>query len=467
MGSGSPSLVFPTTPRRDTLLRVPSLPNETITQIIKEVGASGKSRWDRCCNRSTWVACCLVARAFVGPAREMLYREVIISEAEHKRELSFRATIQANSHLASLVRRVEIDARQEPQDQHDDVSPVLMHFLQHDLGNLSKLTQLSIAIPPSLIIAYAIFDALVVSCPPLHRLEVEGGFDIETWNPLHKFLKAQASVEELDIAVTEHYQQFQPWDWTARGRLDLPLADPPTFKLISLQLLCSEVHQPTLEYLTFHSKKSLTTLDVNVDAIPRGSLSLSHLASLRTVSVTSDSTLEGFSDLEIADLPIHHLKLDFPCPSFATDLPTLPPTLQSLDLHDLLPAPTFLFVLTTNLLEYLTRFTFAPYAYESWPQDRRPAARTTWTPAEQTQVARACAERGFRLVTPDPSGAPKRYVPDSDDAPKFRHQRMLGSRNGYARRSVPTWIEADDLRREVFVSNRIAIDPSQWFRFSL
>lgn len=311
-------------------------------------------------------------------------------------------TISRAPDLARHVRSALIVVDQSLTDSPADVlSPDVVKFINRQLIKFTRLRELTVDVPSAQWIVDKILTALRVanSCPRLQVFDICVGDHIRDWTSLESLLRSQPLLVSLSITAGADYRRDY-WDSVNRAPVTFEFANPPTFQLQELSVMMKDVSQSTLP--THQSTSSLQSLNNDVSALHPDSLTISHLSNLHTFSQSSDNRLDGVPNLGIESLPLEHLSLKFPFPSFATDFPTLPPTLMSLSMQETLTAAAVVSLITSDRLKNLTRVTFAPYPYTYWPAGQEPWPRRTWTTFEQAQVARACGSR-LRLILPGPS----------------------------------------------------------------
>ncbi|KAL8276709.1 hypothetical protein RQP46_010888 [Phenoliferia psychrophenolica] len=326
--SGSGSALLP--PLRPFI--APFLPQEIIDLIISFIRDERKyfiqeGDWDEAHDEEgddlCLARCCLVARAFLAPARKALYTRIVLFNLDE-----VEGPTNLPPHLSALVETVVI----EPHKDWVEWDPeTLLDVILSPEGGYANVTRLELKLGNAATIAASqVLDALRmndVPCAPLKTLRVhlpaarQGMAWAEgSWLPrsLQKALSCHPGLRSLTVSATGLA------DWTAEvphlqlDELDLDLRTRPIEAFEGL----IATPRPSLKSLTVRLGS-----DANLDwaAVP---VTFPNLSTLRLLH--SPPNPSAFF-VAISTLPLTHLFIlaDLPQGCTLNPLPFLPPTLTT------------------------------------------------------------------------------------------------------------------------------------------
>lgn len=355
-----------------------SLPNEIIALIIQSIDFDLPYQWPGevygTALGRTLARCCLVAKAFLVPARARLYgRCKVTVSARAGAEAPQVAVIVGRPHLASLVRKAVLESFAIQPRPHT----AFLH-VRSLLGSATRLTELEVTnySPFNLgVLAHFVMAAR----PVLARLTLAtSGADA---NIISELLRSQPTLKRLTLRLPHVFQ---------------PAGPPPTFALSALELATRGGHAagPTFDFVTASSSETLQSLSLALDS--HTGISLVPFAALHTLSLDHRSYYAhplDFSSLPTLLLPLSLRNFTLhsrdSTPSSPSLFSSLPPTLISLRLPLPSPSAVIAFLNDSNQCPSLERLSL------------HYSMQRSWTPTEQVDVARAARRRGRVLVMPD------------------------------------------------------------------
>lgn len=380
---------------------IPHVPNEIISLIIKHITSDDYDEhmgefleppigdllawWDR----RALVRCCLVSKAFLGPARKALYESVFIEDPGGDLAAAelMVCTLKTAPHLASLVRAIIIRREEPPQGWHAGFNDPFKHLLCGVLKACRNIETLDLDLREQDCKETAAFLAEVrehTSDLQLRVLKIDfrpWTRDVRQASDEHTFpmswvlceiLRKQSTLKQLSLIING------PFSF---------LGEPRTLKLEELEVAFSFQTPADLELVSSSSRTSLTNLWMSYFADDEPDWSNFPFPNLDTLRLVRIPTKLAAFHSRISHLPLRRLNIsDANPPPHYNPFPHLPPTIT----HLLIPIPDS---------RHLVAFLASPHARTLARGFFDPHPRPV-TPWAETKLALAARDLAFQLVQP-------------------------------------------------------------------